>query len=432
MSINDTAENLQIRRGGALGSYTVEDFLGEGGFGFVSKCRHEETGRMVAIKVNKPEPEIIRQARIEIDMLRSLQCLDPDTCNIIRWNGFFFTQDHICLEFELLDQSLRDYMCDRNYTGLPIEEISPVVYQLTTALSHLKSIGIVHADLKPDNIMITDRRQQPLKVKLIDFGLARPLIETKPDDNVQTRWYRAPEVLIGSLYNEAIDMWSLGLTAAELALGFTLYPGETEYDVLRFIKQTQGQPANYLLDCGLVSTYYFNKLQNGQRRWRFKKPREFAYETGYNARETRRIKLKSLDELEKFVVVKSGHQRDQRLFIDLVKKMLELDPDHRIKPLEVLQHPFFNNGILQSPHPNTIQIDEIVPEVITEPNTHQTAGEENTQQHRIPRIATPTQDESETLEENNPEQTRVQPEQDGWFRRLYRRITGAFYNLFQT
>ncbi|KAM7371086.1 hypothetical protein PAMP_010582 [Pampus punctatissimus] len=431
MSINDTAENLHIRRGGALGSYTVEDFLGEGGFGFVSKCRHQETGRMVAIKVNKPEPEIIRQARIEIDMLRSLQCLDPDTCNIIRWNGFFFTQDHICLEFELLDQSLRDYMCDRNYTGLPIEEIRPVVYQLTTALSHLKSIGIVHADLKPDNIMITDRRQQLLKVKLIDFGLARPLIEAKPGICIQTTWYRAPEVILQMLYNEAIDMWSLGLTAAELALGFALYPGHTDYDMLTFIMETQGQPADYLLSSGNGTNFYFHKQWDSQPQWRFKNLQEFAYETGYNGTETRVIKLKALDDLENIIAMKMGHQRDQRLFIDLVKKMLELDPDHRIKPLAVLQHPFFNNGILQSPHPNAIQIDETVPEVITEPNTHQTAGEENTQQHRIPRIATPTQDESETLEENNPEQTRVQPEQDGWFRRLYSRITGAFYNLFQ-
>ncbi|KAM7371154.1 hypothetical protein PAMP_010645 [Pampus punctatissimus] len=429
--MNDTAENLQIRRGDALGSYTVEDFLGEGGFGFVSKCRHEETGRMVAIKVNKPEPEIIRQARIEIDMLRSLQCLDPDTCNIIRWNGFFFTQDHICLEFELLDQSLRDYMCDRNSKALPLEEVRPVLYQLTTALSHLHSIGIVHADLKPENIMVTDRRQQPLKVKLIDFGLAKLVSEVKAGVCTQTRWYRAPEVILRSLYDEAIDMWSLGLTAAELALGFPLYPGETEYEVLRFIMETQGQLPDNLLDCGMRTNYYFYRQKKGQHQWRFKTPEEFTRDTRRNAGNTEHIILNSIGHIEVLMVMASGYQSNQRLFIDLMKKMLKLDPDHRIKAMEVLQHPFFNNSVPQSPYPDTIQIHEIVPEVIREPNTHQTAGEENTQQHRIPRIATPTQAERETQEENNPEQTRVQPEQDGWFRRLYRRITGAFYNLFQ-
>ncbi|KAM7411165.1 hypothetical protein PAMA_021242 [Pampus argenteus] len=418
-------------KGNALSSYTVEDFLGEGGFGFVSKCRHTETGRMAAIKVNKPEEYIVKQARTEIEMLKALRCLNPDTCNIIRWNGFFFTHDHICLDFELLDQSLHDYMSERNYNAMTLKEIRPVLHQLTTALSHLHSMGIVHADLKPDNIMVTDRRQQLLKIKLIDFGLAEFVSEVKAGVCTQTRWYRAPEVILRSRYNEAIDIWSLGLTAAELAVGFPLYPGKTEYEVLRFIMETQGQPAEYLLDNGTCTDDYFYRQENGQQRWRFKTPEEFTYDTRCNPGQSKHIILNSFRHIEVLMVMVSGHQSNQRLFIDLMEKMLKMDPDHRLKAMEVLQHPFFDNSFPQSPHPDTIQRDETVPQVMRVPNTHQMEEEENTQQRRIPRVATQTEVEQETVAENNPEQARVQPEQDGWFRRLYRRITGAFYNLFQ-
>ncbi|KAM7383703.1 hypothetical protein PAMA_011184 [Pampus argenteus] len=431
MVLNNTAENLQIHTGETLGSYTVEDFIGEGGFGFVSKCRHTETGSMAAIKVNKPQPSIVQQTRKEIEMLKSLKCLDPDTCNIIRWNGFFFSQENICLEFELLDQSLTHYMCDREYKPLPLKEIRPVLHQLTTALSHLHSIGIVHADLKPDNIMVADRRQRPLKVKLIDFGLAEFVSEVEAGVCTQTRWYRAPEVILRSHYNEAIDMWSLGLTAAELALGFPLYAGETEYEVLRYIMDTQGQPADYLLDPGTCTNDYFYRQENGQQQWRFKTPEEFTHDTGCNVGDMKHIILNSFGHIEVVMVIGSGRQHNQRLFIDLMKKMLQLDPDHRLKAMEVLQHPFFDNSVPQSPHPHAIQRDETVPQVMRAPNTHQIEEEENIQQRRIPRVATPSEAERETVAENKPEQARVQPEQDGWFRRLYRRITGAFYNLFQ-
>ncbi|KAM7382060.1 hypothetical protein PAMA_012767 [Pampus argenteus] len=431
MSLNNTAENLQIRRGDALGSYTVEDFLGEGGFGFVSKCRHTETGSMAAIKVNKPDDDVVKDARQEIEMLKSLRCLDPDTCNIIGWNGFFFSQENICLEFELLDQSLSDYMYERKCEPLPLKEIRPVLHQVTTALSHLHSIGIVHADLKPDNIMVTDRRQQPLKVKLIDFGLAEFVSEVKAGVCTQTSWYRAPEVILRSLYNEAIDIWSLGVTAAGLAVGFPLYAGETEYEVLRYIMETQGQPADYLLDRGTCTNDYFYRQENGQQRWIFKTPEEFTHDTGCNAGEMEHIILNSFGHIEVVMVMGSGHQHDQRLFIDLMKKMLKLDPDHRLKAMEVLQHPFFDNSVPQSPHPDAIQRDETVPQVMREPNTPQMEEEENIQQRRIPRVATPTEADRETVAENNLQQARVQSEKGGWFRRLYKRITGAFYNLFQ-
>uniref|UniRef100_A0A3P9DJP2 Protein kinase domain-containing protein n=1 Tax=Maylandia zebra TaxID=106582 RepID=A0A3P9DJP2_9CICH len=112
--------------------------------------------------------------------------------------------------------------------------------------------------------------------------------------------------MLGLPYNEAIDMWSLGLVAVELATGLPLYPGNEDYDVLKFIIETQD---------------YFIEDKDKQQRWTFKTDLQFQYETGYESLETR-----------------SG----QRLFVGLIKQMLALDAHQRITPSEVLRHPFFS------------------------------------------------------------------------------------------
>uniref|UniRef100_A0A3Q0QY29 Protein kinase domain-containing protein n=1 Tax=Amphilophus citrinellus TaxID=61819 RepID=A0A3Q0QY29_AMPCI len=238
MPVNTPAflpNDLDIGEGTILGnSYKVEKFLGQGVFGFVTKCINTQTNKAVAVKVNKNDPKILQQAKLEMFMLEQLQCLDPESCNIVRWNSIFFyflDRERICLNFELLDQSLFDYTKDRNFQPLPISELS--------------SMGIVHTDLKTDNLMIVDRRQSPIKVKIIDFGLACLVSSLTPDVTVQPIFYRAPEVMLNAPFNEAIDMWSLGLIAAELAIGRPLYPGKMEIDVFRFITLTQGQPPDH-------------------------------------------------------------------------------------------------------------------------------------------------------------------------------------------
>ncbi|XP_030602485.1 ribosomal protein S6 kinase alpha-6-like [Archocentrus centrarchus] len=346
--------DLEIAEGTMLGnSYKVENFLGEGSFGYVTKCLNTQTNKAVAIKVNRNDPESLERAKLEMFILEQLRCLDPDRCNIVKWNGFFLDRERICLNFELLDQSLFDYMKDRNNQGLPISELRPILYQLTNALSHLSSMGIAHTDLKPDNVMVVDRHQSPIKVKIIDFGLARPVSSLNPCDNLQTAWYMAPEVMVSAPFNQAIDMWSLGLIAAELAIGQPVYPGETEFDVLRFIICTQGQPPDCVLDRGFDTERYFIQENCGNRHWRFKSVQEFQHDEGYQMQETRYFKLKSLDDLEKLMKKRTGHHSGQDLLVSLIKQMLHLDCNQRITPMEALRHPFFDTGPSQSSSRNT-------------------------------------------------------------------------------
>uniref|UniRef100_A0A3P9DEJ1 Protein kinase domain-containing protein n=1 Tax=Maylandia zebra TaxID=106582 RepID=A0A3P9DEJ1_9CICH len=287
-----SSNELGLVKGSILGKhYKVEAFLGEGGFGIVAKCRDTMTNRAVAIKVNKSRPDILQQAKLEIFILEQLRRLDSDAANIVQWNGFFHDGERVCLKFELLDQCLRDYIWDRKNHCLPISEVRPILGQLTNALSHLGSVGMVHADLKPGNIMVVNRHESPIKVKLIDFGLACPASAVMPGDRVGTVGYCAPEVMLGLPYNEAIDMWSLGLVAVELATGLPLYPGNEDYDVLKFIIETQGQPPDHVLDSGVYTEDYFIEDKDKQQRWTFKTDQQFQYETGYESLETRCIKL---------------------------------------------------------------------------------------------------------------------------------------------
>uniref|UniRef100_A0A3P8SSR4 Protein kinase domain-containing protein n=1 Tax=Amphiprion percula TaxID=161767 RepID=A0A3P8SSR4_AMPPE len=307
------AKELGIRKGSRLGScHVVEDILGEGSFGIVAKCRNSETNKIEAVKVNKSEEGVLEVAMDEIAILKRLRRLNPDTCNIVQCNGFFFHKENICISFELLDLSLQDYLQEKNPRGLTTRELRPILHQLATALSHLHSSGIIHADLKPPNVMVVNRHEQPLKVKLIDFGVARLASAVDQGDWMGTLHYSAPEMLLGVPFNESVDMWALGLLMVELATGCQLYPGKTEYDVLRFIFETQGQPCDDILD------------------------------------QTRSMKLNSLNDIEKNMVQDPGYEEDQKIFISLIKSMLSLDAGRRITAQEVLKHRFFAPSLHQN------------------------------------------------------------------------------------
>lgn len=95
--------------------------------------------------------------------------------------------------------------------------------------------------------MLVDPVRQPYRVKVIDFGSASHVSKAVCNTYLQSRYYRAPEIILGLPFCEAIDMWSLGCVVAELFLGWPLYPGSSEYDQIRYISQTQGKFKTYKL-----------------------------------------------------------------------------------------------------------------------------------------------------------------------------------------
>ena len=101
-----------------------------------------------------------------------------------------------------------------------------------------EELGILHRDLKPDNIMINEN---PLTAKIIDFGTCKDLtVESGPHTSyVSTRWYRAPELLVGDAsYTTSVDVWAIGCIFAELFNGLPLFPGDSDLHTLQLIMET--------------------------------------------------------------------------------------------------------------------------------------------------------------------------------------------------
>lgn len=328
--------------------YEVLEFLGRGTFGQVVKCWKKGTNEIVAIKILKNHPSYARQGQIEVSILHRLAQEPADDFNFVRAFECFSHKSHTCLVFEMLEQNLYDFLKQNKFSPLPLKCIRPVLSQVLTALLKLKQLGLIHADLKPENIMLVDPQRQPFRVKVIDFGSASHVSKAVCSTYLQSRYYRAPEIILGLPFCEAIDMWSLGCVVAELFLGWPLYPGSSEYDQIRYISQTQGLPAEHLLNAAAKTTRFFHReTDSNYPFWRLKSPEEHEAETGVRSKEARKYIFNCLDDMAQVNVptdLEGGEllaeKADRREFVDLLKRMLTLDQERRVAPGEALNHSF--------------------------------------------------------------------------------------------
>uniref|UniRef100_UPI00398F74C6 homeodomain-interacting protein kinase 1-like isoform X3 n=1 Tax=Pristiophorus japonicus TaxID=55135 RepID=UPI00398F74C6 len=159
-------------------------------------------------------------------------------------------------------------------------------------------------------------------------------------------------------------MWSLGCVIAEMFLGWPLYPGASEYDQIRYISQTQGLPAEYLLSAGTKTTRFFNRdPDSGYPLWKLKTPEEHELETGIKSKEARKYIFNCLDDMAQVNMPNDlegtdmlAEKADRREYIDLLKKMLTIDADKRVNPLKTLNHPFVTmTHLLDFPHSNHVK-----------------------------------------------------------------------------
>uniref|UniRef100_A0A8C7ZGG9 non-specific serine/threonine protein kinase n=1 Tax=Oryzias sinensis TaxID=183150 RepID=A0A8C7ZGG9_9TELE len=344
-------------------SYEVLEFLGRGTFGQVAKCWKRGTNEIVAIKILKNHPSYARQGQIEVSILSRLSTENADEFNFVRSYECFQHKNHTCLVFEMLEQNLYDFLKHSKFSPLLLKCIRPILQQVATALMKLKSLGLIHADLKPENIMLVDPLRQPYRVKVIDFGSASHVSKAVCSTYLQSRYYRAPEIILGLPFCEAIDMWSLGCVIAELFLGWPLYPGASEYDQIRYISQTQGLPAEYLLSAGTKTSRFFNRgPDSSYPLWKLKTPAEHEAEMGIKSKEARKYIFNCLDDMMQVNMTTLegsdilAEKADRREFIDLLKKMLTLDADKRITPMKTLNHPFVTmTHLLHFPHSSHVK-----------------------------------------------------------------------------
>uniref|UniRef100_A0A3P9K289 Protein kinase domain-containing protein n=1 Tax=Oryzias latipes TaxID=8090 RepID=A0A3P9K289_ORYLA len=290
------------------GVYIVEKFLGEGTFGKVAKCTNLSTNKEVAIKIIKKG--FNHTAQDEIKAMIEISKIDAHKYNLFKCVDWFHYKSHVCMVFEMLDQSLFDFMNDRRSRPLFVQEIRDIAWQLLISLKGLKSINLVHCDIKLDNIMLVNQVSEPFRVKLIDFGLTKKTTDMRTGTRMQNICFRAPEVILGLPLDERLDMWTVGYVLALLYAGFYILPPGSEYDIIR----------------------------NSKVVWKLDTPEQQSKKTGEQVKDE--VDCWSFDEL-KYVYCNETKMEEVEQLIDLLKQMLEVDPNKRISPNDALRHPFF-------------------------------------------------------------------------------------------
>uniref|UniRef100_A0A3P9J7X8 Protein kinase domain-containing protein n=1 Tax=Oryzias latipes TaxID=8090 RepID=A0A3P9J7X8_ORYLA len=228
---NKKTEALELMVGhylvGNQGIYKVQEFLGEGGFGKVARCTKLGSPEMYAIKIITN----VQEGKEEFESMKLIQVLHPDENHLMKMYECFSFQNVICLVYEILEESLEDFLIKNECKATPLTYVRALAQQMFQALKALKSIGVVHCDIKLDNIMFADKKS--LKFKLIDFGLAVESKELPIGTEIQVTRFRAPEVILGLPLDESVDMWALGMVLACVYFGNYPFPSRTEYETIR-------------------------------------------------------------------------------------------------------------------------------------------------------------------------------------------------------
>jgi len=206
--------------------YEILGVLGKGSFGQVLKCFDWKTNQLTALKVIRNKKRFHQQALVECKLLLQLKQRDTDgTASVVHVTDHFYFRSHMCITFEMLSINLYEFIKNNKFQGMSLSLVRRIALQLANSLKFLRKQNIIHCDLKPENVLL--RSPNKSSIKVIDFG-SSCLVNERLYTYIQSRFYRAPEVILGLPYDTAIDMWSFGCILAELFTGYPIFPGENE------------------------------------------------------------------------------------------------------------------------------------------------------------------------------------------------------------
>ena len=226
---DDTIGHFKGREGTVIADrYKIMGEVGVGTFGRVVECldlkhsrsnRRDRQDKVVAIKIVRNIKRYYESALIEADIVEDVNRRGGRGVShcAVMYNAFSFS-GHYCMVFESLGPSLYDFLKRQNYQPFPSVCVREFAKQLLETLEFLHSFRLIHTDLKPENVLLVNAREVPYKgrsipestrIKVIDFGGAT-YDDEKKSSVVNTRQYRAPEVILGVGWSMPSDLWSVG------------------------------------------------------------------------------------------------------------------------------------------------------------------------------------------------------------------------------
>lgn len=326
--------------------FRVISSLGQGTFGSVFKCTDRDKKQIVAVKVVRNSPRYREAALNEYRVLQAIKAHDKDNvyhCVHVR-ECLEREAGNICLVFDLLGSSIYDFHSSNHFQSFPQEHIQQFALQILQSLSYFHHLGIIHTDLKPENIMLVSadyfsappkKKKRDIKynkiltntnIQVIDFGSA--IFETDHHSSVvSTRHYRAPEIIMGLGWSFPCDIWSVGCILAELVTGEALFRTHDNVEHLAMMEAVLGP---------IPRSMAFQSNNKGQAL--FGPDGKLNFPTNETTKQSSKS-VKNMKELNK-IAGRTG--LFGKHFTDLLKKMMTYSPEDRITAYDALQHPFFS------------------------------------------------------------------------------------------
>ena len=344
---DENGSYIHIAHDHILYRYEVLKVIGKGSFGQVIKAYDHKDNINVAVKMVRNEKRFHRQAQEEIRILEHLKKQDRENCmNIVHMLEHFTFRNHICITFELLSMNLYELIKKNKFQGFSLQLVRKFAHSILQCLDALFKNRIIHCDLKPENILL--KQQGRSGIKVIDFG-SSCYDHQRIYTYIQSRFYRAPEVILGAKYGMPIDIWSLGCILAELLTGYPLFPGEDEGDQLACIIELLSMPPQKLLDNSKRARNFISSKGYPRYCTVSTLPDGSSFLTGGQSRHG---KPRGPPSSKEIVVALKGC--DDPMFLDFMKRCLEWDPSMRMTPPQALHHPWLRRRL---PKPPASQLD---------------------------------------------------------------------------
>jgi len=333
---DDKDGRLKYRIGEVLADkYRVIGYFGKGTFGNVLRVQDiNNEDKFFAVKVARSHHEMNSAFNIEKEVLEKLGKIEKSFC--VQLIDSFEFHKHNCLVLESMKECGRDLIS--RLGGVSLQACKIYGNQLLRALHYVHSIGAIHADVKPDNVLIGENEAV---VRLCDFGTA--LFDYQVNfitAEYGSLYYRAPEIILGYDVSTQVDVWSLACCLIELFTGEILFRGKSNNHMLELFMQLLGK-----FPKKIIKKSSFGKSHFDVDNMKFHKE-VYDNVTGKLIVSQKTIPQRPQVNLyQDFLapVVRNTSESKHSLlqFADVLMQMLCLDPKKRLTPAQALQHPFF-------------------------------------------------------------------------------------------